>query len=87
MHTDQRRCNENKDHIDERGEDQIQKLSPRPCGALHAHEIVRYARAQKRDVCKQQNEQKRDQQHGVRVAEGPHKRLERLHGGAHIVGK
>ena len=57
LHADQRRCDQNENHIDERGEDQIDQLSPRPCRPLHANQIIRHARAEKRNIRKQQNQQ------------------------------
>ncbi len=87
MHADQRRRDQNEHHIYERREDQINELSPRPCAALHADEVVRHARAQKRNVRKEQHQEQRNEQHGVCVAECPHKRLERLHRRVHVVGE
>lgn len=87
LHADQRRRDQDEHHIKKRRKNEVHKLSPRPCRPLHADEVVRHARAEKRDVRKQQNEQQRDQKHGVRVAEGPDERLERLHRRVHVVGE
>ena len=87
MHADQRRRDQDENHIDERREDQINELSPRPRRPLHANEIIRHARAEERDIRKEQHQEQRDQQYGVCVAEGPDERLERLHRRVHVVGE
>ena len=87
LHTDQRRRDQDENHIDERRKDQINELSPCPRAALHAHQIIRYASAEERDVRKEQHQEQRDQQHGVRVSKSPDERFKRLHGGAHVVGE